>query len=48
MGAMQQWISASLAAVFSAGMLLSAHLFTEYRSSRQMPITISQAFTGPL
>jgi hypothetical protein len=27
-------------------MLLSAHLFTEYRSARQAPIAITQPFTG--
>jgi hypothetical protein len=48
MGAVHQLMSASLAAVFSIGMLVSAHLFIEYRSSREAPAWISRPFIGPL
>jgi hypothetical protein len=40
MGAMHQLMSASVAAVFSIGLMLAAHLFTEYRSSREASITV--------
>jgi len=48
MGAMHQLISASVAAAFSIGMMLAAHLFTEYRSSREALITITPSLTRPL
>src|ERR1700744_673894 len=48
MGAMHQLMSASVAAAFSIGMLLAAHLFTEYRSSREAPIAIVSSLTSPL
>jgi hypothetical protein len=48
MGAVHQLLSALLAAIFSIGMLLSAHLFTDYRSSREAPVSVSRSFTGPL
>jgi hypothetical protein len=38
--AVNQVASASVAAMFSIGMFLAAHLFTEYRSSRMPAITI--------
>jgi hypothetical protein len=40
--AVHQVASASVAALFSIGMFLAAHLFTEYRSSRMPAITIIQ------
>jgi hypothetical protein len=40
MGAMHQLISASVAAAFSIGMMLAAHVFTEYRSSQQTLTTV--------
>jgi hypothetical protein len=43
MGAVHQLMSASLTAAFFVGMLLSAHLFTEYRSSREMPTAVIRA-----
>ncbi len=48
MGAMHQLMSASVAAAFSVGMMLAAHLFTEYRTSREAPITIKPSLTRPL
>jgi hypothetical protein len=48
MGAIHQLMSASLAALFSLGMLLSAHLFTESRSSRQAPLIIPYHMVAPL
>jgi hypothetical protein len=38
--AVHQVASASVAAVFSMSMLLAAHFFTEYRSSRMPAITL--------
>jgi hypothetical protein len=50
MGAMHQLMSASVAAAFSIAMMLAAHLFTEYRSSREALITVPsrQALTPPV
>ena len=48
MGAMHQLMSVSVAAVFSIGMLLSAHLFSEYRSAREAPITVTTSLARPL
>lgn len=48
MGAMHQLMSASVAAAFSIGMLLSAHLFTEYRSSREALIKVTPPLARPL
>jgi hypothetical protein len=48
MGTIHQLMSASVAAAFSIGMLLAAHLFTEYRSSREALITITPNLTRPL
>ena len=39
MGAIHQIASASLAAVFSVGMLMMAHLFIEHRSARSLAIS---------
>jgi hypothetical protein len=47
MGAVHQLMSASLAAVFFVGILLSAHLFTEYRSSREVPFAVTRPSIGP-
>jgi hypothetical protein len=44
---MHQLMSASLAALFSIGMLLSAHLFTESRSLRQVPLSVPQKAIAP-
>ncbi len=40
--AVHQLVNASVAVVFSIGMFLAAHLFTEYRSGRMPAITIAQ------
>jgi hypothetical protein len=42
MGAIHQLASASLAAVFSIGMLMTAHLFIEHRSARSAAISAAQ------
>ena len=48
MGAVHQLMSASIAVAFSIGMMLAAHLFTEYRSSREAPIAFTPSLTRPL
>jgi hypothetical protein len=48
MGAVHQLMSASLAAVFAIGMLVAAHLFTEYRSSRELSMVTMPSLTRPL
>lgn len=40
MGAIDQLASASLAAVFSIAMLITAHLFIDYRSAKTDAISI--------
>jgi hypothetical protein len=48
MGAMHQLMNASITAAFSIGMLLAAHLFTEYRSSREVFIKTMPSLARPL
>jgi hypothetical protein len=42
MGAIDQLACASLAALFSVGMLIASHVFVEYRSSRSPTIGVFQ------
>lgn len=46
MPALDQLLNLLLAAVFSLSMLLSAHLFTQHRVARELPVTISYR-SGP-
>ena len=48
MGAIHQLMSVSVAAAFSIGMMLAAHLFTEYRSSREALIMITPSHQAAL
>ena len=48
MGATHQIASASLAALFSIGLLVTAHLFMEYRSARSPAITFVDRLVVPL
>jgi hypothetical protein len=40
MGAIEQLASASLAALFSIGMLIASHIFMEYRLNRSPTISV--------
>jgi hypothetical protein len=42
MGAIEQLASASLAALFSIGMLIASHAFMDYRSSRNPTVSVLQ------
>ena len=42
MGAIDQLASASLAALFSIGMLIASHVFMEYRSSRTPAVSVAE------
>ena len=42
MGAIDQLASASLAALFSVGMLIASHIFMEYRSARSPTVNVVQ------
>jgi hypothetical protein len=42
MGAIDQLVSASLAALFSIGMLIASHAFIEYRSARSPAVNAIQ------
>ena len=42
MGAIDQLASASLAVLFSIGLLIASHVFIEYRSSRSPTVSVVQ------
>jgi hypothetical protein len=42
MGTIDQLASASLAALFSIGMLIASHVFMEYRSARSLTVGVVQ------
>ena len=42
MGALEQLASASLAALFSVGMLIGSHIFMEYRLNRSPIVSVIQ------
>ena len=48
MGMVHQVACASLAAAFSLAMLVTAHLFMEYRSSHDQPAPIARSIQYPI
>jgi hypothetical protein len=48
MGSVHQLASASLAAAFSIGLLVTTHLFIEYRSAKNPAIAIVQSIPSPI